>query len=260
MVTMVKRLAHVAVLVVLGVMTTVATCWGIALLRIKPDTGVESKNEPVVMTLDADNKAVVFYPPDEYPGCTVLGTSINSVSKASRDEVEVVSNGNASDRSRARVWAMPDLRHIPTGEANWRREFQFGWPCRAMWGAEDSRSFGCFVNSQPAVNTMRLWNSEHDYSGFFWRYADEPHSGRVPTGVLPLGFAANSALFAFAWIGLLVIPKRITRALRRRDNRCAACGYSRDGLALDTRCPECGLIPAALSTPPQSAAGSTADR
>lgn len=56
------------------------------------------------------------------------------------------------------------------------------------------------------------------------------------------GFAADTAVFAAAWLALLTAPPAVRAWNRRRAGRCVACGYDLrggDGRA----CPECGGSP-----------------
>jgi ribosomal protein S27AE len=66
---------------------------------------------------------------------------------------------------------------------------------------------------------------------------------RLPIRPAPLGFVANTAIFA----GLLAAAWRVTagarRAIRRHYGLCPACGYSLVGIATTT-CPECGAVSA----------------
>lgn len=61
------------------------------------------------------------------------------------------------------------------------------------------------------------------------------------TGVLPLGFAGNTVVFALFWAALAVTFVRTRRSWRRRRGRCPMCAYSLAGLA-DAGCPECGWL------------------
>lgn len=66
----------------------------------------------------------------------------------------------------------------------------------------------------------------------------------LPTALLPLGFAADTAFYAAAWWLLLFMPLPLYRAGRRRfrvsRGMCGSCGYDLKGLT-GGACPECGL-------------------
>lgn len=70
---------------------------------------------------------------------------------------------------------------------------------------------------------------------------------RVPIRPIPLGFAANSLLYAFLFWGLVAAPLKLRAALRSRRGACPACNYPLTGLRAATACPECGTP---LDTPP----------
>lgn len=76
---------------------------------------------------------------------------------------------------------------------------------------------------------------------------DVPDLGRMPVVPLLPGFIANTAVYA---IGLWAAGRSIrwvTRAsvswIRARRDQCRHCGYSRESLAVNGPCPECGRIP-----------------
>jgi hypothetical protein len=62
----------------------------------------------------------------------------------------------------------------------------------------------------------------------------------LPTLWYPPGLAIDTALFAAAWLHLLLVPKALRRNIRRGRGGCIFGGYDRAGLASDARCPECG--------------------
>jgi hypothetical protein len=62
---------------------------------------------------------------------------------------------------------------------------------------------------------------------------------QVWKAVIPL-WPLPAALAAAAWL----FRRLGARALRRVKVACPSCGYDRAGLALDSKCPECGMVPA----------------
>jgi hypothetical protein len=63
----------------------------------------------------------------------------------------------------------------------------------------------------------------------------------IPTGPMPMGFAADSGLFAAAFFAVVFAPRIVRRHIRVRGGRCVRCGYDQRGLNGDT-CPECGAL------------------
>jgi hypothetical protein len=57
------------------------------------------------------------------------------------------------------------------------------------------------------------------------------------------GFAVNVVAWGGAWWLAMAAAGAGRRAIRRRSNRCVACGYPRQGLPADSACPECGEPP-----------------
>jgi hypothetical protein len=76
---------------------------------------------------------------------------------------------------------------------------------------------------------------------------------RLPLRPVLLGLFADSALFgACGWL-LVGGPRKLRAAIRRREARCARCGYPVRGL---TTCPECGVA----ADQPTDAPGSAGHR
>lgn len=74
-----------------------------------------------------------------------------------------------------------------------------------------------------------------------WRVQTQWFLLEFPRRPLWPGFALNTLIYAaLAW-GLWRLPFAARRRRRKRRNQCAACGYSRAGLAEGSACPECGL-------------------
>jgi hypothetical protein len=55
----------------------------------------------------------------------------------------------------------------------------------------------------------------------------------------PLGFLLNTVIFSTLWMPITAWHRR----RRAKRGGCKRCGYSREGLAQDTICPECGQKP-----------------
>lgn len=73
---------------------------------------------------------------------------------------------------------------------------------------------------------------------------DADVNAESPMRILPYlpmwgGLVANSAIYASAWLVLLVLPGSIRALLRRRRGLCPRCGYDLGGTP-GAVCPECG--------------------
>jgi hypothetical protein len=67
------------------------------------------------------------------------------------------------------------------------------------------------------------------------------HDGKpiaLPLRPIPVGFLADTMIFAALWWLMLITPGILRRRCRRKCGRCIRCGY--DLAASPTRCPECG--------------------
>lgn len=110
-------------------------------------------------------------------------------------------------------------------------------------GGPDSRLLVDRAGAMPAV-PVRV-------GGMWWPPRESP---MVPYGIVPLGFAANVAIYA-AGLWLLLLGARWMRLLLMRGRippgHCAVCRYPVEGM---TRCPECGSITSrgeGIAAPPE---------
>ncbi|MFO0856280.1 MAG: hypothetical protein U0640_02845 [Phycisphaerales bacterium] len=126
-------------------------------------------------------------------------------------------------------------------EANSVMEFAIGFPFRACWTAEwcQWEHGACMAVGRgpshwiaiPKLNSRKGWVPIE--SGFQSEFG-------FPTGILPLGFAANTTIYATAWFALLSVPGFIRRRFAKQKNTCPACSYNLQGLPTNASCPECG--------------------
>lgn len=121
-------------------------------------------------------------------------------------------------------------------------EFKCGYPYRAMWTGESATYWNSGSFGQGILHTPTKWvsadflgtrNGKPRMQGFAYEYG-------FPTGLLPLGFAANTTIYATAWFALLAVPGFIRRRIAKRRNLCSNCGYDLSGLGIRDTCPECG--------------------
>lgn len=126
--------------------------------------------------------------------------------------------------------------------------FGWPWPCaryrehqlsRVPTAAEDAAMGLKSDGTQYMQQTLLL--GSHRFAGFLTNFGI--YDGYWPTNILWRGLAANTAaigtMLALPHLGLITF--RIYRShRRRRSGKCPWCGYSRQGLAPDQRCPECG--------------------
>lgn len=83
-----------------------------------------------------------------------------------------------------------------------------------------------------------------------WHDGGYPEEGALPIGPIWLGLFGDTAVYAIVLFGILETAALVMRYRRRRrgSRGLCACGYDRSGLAADTKCPECGLIPPGTAT------------
>lgn len=105
-----------------------------------------------------------------------------------------------------------------------------GWPMRAMWYEVRIAGGGRLNSGGADVPPDLAW------------FGPGPV---LPLRVLPLGFAADTALYAAAWLVVLGAIGRARRRAQRHLGRCPDCGYDLAHADHD-RCPECGSWSAVL--------------
>lgn len=71
---------------------------------------------------------------------------------------------------------------------------------------------------------------------------NDPNGRTISFHPIPLGFAANSLLFALPFALIPLTFTLIRRMKRHRAGHCKTCGYSLAGLPANTTCPECSAI------------------
>jgi hypothetical protein len=134
------------------------------------------------------------------------------------------------------VPGVPRSHALLQGTSDAVEEIDLGVPMRCMWTRncflESSNDYGAHKWIPSGVLRPHNRAAPFGGGGFGREYG-------FPTGVLPVGFAVNTAVYGAAWYLLLAIPSA-RRKRRERRGLCAACRYNRAGLAADTACPECG--------------------
>src|SRR5262249_29624904 len=123
----------------LGGLTTLGVAWGIAVTRKGFPT---SGGRGAAMLVDQDRKVFTLGPSCREFGFTLYAMTITRATSMTDKEIvtdqgECISSFVHWDR----VFAIPDDRHVRLdSEFGSRYEFQFGFPLRSMWGAQDNPS------------------------------------------------------------------------------------------------------------------------
>lgn len=244
---MVRVLAVAVLCASLGAATTLAVAWYIALRGIDRGTPGMWSSLPVALAPARSNAATILYPERRGSGWSHFRTRSGSILFRTSRGVHLWDVKAKDNAPFAIVERCTDGRHPLTKKANTRSEYQFGWPFRAMWAAQDLDSTGHFMRN---VRWVHLWResdkeSQSDpfnVSGTSSKSSQsEPRDRCLPTGVIATGFALDTFAFGSAWWLLLFGPRALVRGIRRWRGVCIRCGYSRAGLSKGSACPECGL-------------------
>lgn len=231
----------------LGAATTVAVAWGFALRGVDVDRRRDATNStPLALPDLSRQEAYIFWPRVSAPGWSWTQTYLMPLESLSPDGrfVNGIGITDSGKWTLERGNVIPTDRQLPLSEAgNQYIELRFGWPFRTMWAIHRREMLFDFGNSfgwSPVLYIRR----DRSRSGMpFILYDDRqrsPWDTAVPLGILPRGFALNTAFYAGLWWTLALGIARGRAWNRRRRGLCARCAYSRAGLDAITPCPECG--------------------
>ncbi len=147
--------------------------------------------------------------------------------------------GFRSDHATVTFKPEPPRRASWAWEHVWVQSISAGWPCKAL-----RCDLECPIGAvRPSEVRCRWgWNAAGGAGP-----SQALMAGRLfPLGPVPLGFLANTALYA-SLTGAVVNVGILARLRRRRHGHCGACGYDLSGLA-SGMCPECGCQRAHAAT------------
>lgn len=130
----------------------------------------------------------------------------------------------------------------------------YGWPQPAAYSISDLSSLSNGTREVFSTTGRQLAGFAHA------RLSEKAQIDAViPLQPLWPGLLMNTAVFLGTYALLLAgaLAPGTVRRLRRRRGLCPSCGYSREGLAGDSACPECGAAPSRTLTARSPAWGPT---
>ncbi|MGH7132984.1 MAG: hypothetical protein ACREJO_13670 [Phycisphaerales bacterium] len=108
----------------------------------------------------------------------------------------------------------------------------YGWPFIGAWYQIRGNSRGMYAVTSDIRFGHLLSGTPTARGDLFCRV--------LPTKPAWGGLLANTAIFAVAWLAVLLIPGFVRRTIRRRRGQCTHCAYDLRATPLGTPCPECG--------------------
>jgi len=204
---------RVAVCPILGIVTTVVVAWG-CWQWVNPRTGT------MVGSLRSGGTDFWSYWVFHRPGATLVQRSVQFPSGWPAPE------SNLPEPEQLPQWSA--VRRPPRTEERQMFPGTFvedarGWPFLCLYS--ETRIPPTVVPTSNR-NVIRI---QHSFE-----------KGSLPNRLIWPGFLANTAIFAAAWMMLLIAPRLAKRHLRRRRGACAACGYDLRFTPHSVNCPECG--------------------
>jgi hypothetical protein len=237
----VRSLRPLLLILCLGAFTAVGVAWACAARKVY---GLDRASAGRLRNPNA-GEGVGFITIDRWSvgGATFLEVNVANADDASYAEYQAkpVTPPSSHPEQLARGWLRPIALPWLGGHAPWPGQYDNdmrmidarGWPLRCLWSEyrlETDANLRVVAVPRGAITipgkTVRKG---------WW----SPYPVTLPCRPVWRGLLGNTAVYAVAWWGLIILPFNMRWIARRRRGRCPACGYDLKHL-LDAGCPECG--------------------
>ncbi len=239
----------ILVCLLLGMVTTVAVAWGIA-VRVDLSRSFISSYSEIV---DAAGSPIGLWLYEERrSGSRLLSVGWRQVSWRANDEgiirqlaPSTIAANSIPDISLLRLTAA-DPRWLEHSSGGLDVEAR-GWPLPALWrDVSDSK----MLREWPGLQRPVIRGAEG--IALPWIRGTTNPSGssiRLPIRPIPSGLVIDTVCFGLVWFGAFGFVPCCRELRRRRPGRCTSCGYDLTGNQSGT-CPECGATTVARAASP----------
>lgn len=252
----------------LGLVTSVAVAWGVALSRARSPFAVEHLATGVAVVDGFLVRVSIWGRPGVrsekwalYDTSAVSRMQANLQADAGRlEEIGPEAFDKELAETRMEDWRLsgrridrraargPPVKDVASGGTFIARE-SAGWPFLALRSTVRADRGASEEEAAAAPPTPSIGESIRGAIKLPWRLPGSPPW--APAGIiLPVeprpGLLANTILYGALWFVILLIPRAIRRRIRRARGRCPKCGYSLTGQSAPG-CPECGAGREALA-------------